>query len=351
MRGHRLADAELQMGQHLVLWHAPDHVVLVRAGRSALDGAPEASRIGRRDNPLPPAGAPLAGICRAGAILCQRSAALARRNGGRERRSERERACRPAVVGGGINGTGIARDAAGRGLRVLLCEQDDLAAHTSSASSKLIHGGLRYLEQYQFRLVRESLLEREVLLRAAPHIIRPLRFVLPHDREPAAGLADPPRPAPLRPPRRARAAAGLAARSTSRNDPAGEPLKPEFERGFAYADCWVDDARLVALNALDAARARRGDPDPHPLPRGAARQPLWYAELEPTGGGPPFHLRARALVNATGPWVVALPRRAAAARGPEPRPPGQGRPRHRARASTTTPTPTSCRTTTAAWSS
>ena len=103
------------------------------------------------------------------------------------------------VVGGGINGTGIARDAAGRGLKVLLCEQDDLASHTSSASSKLIHGGLRYLEQYEFRLVREALVEREVLLRAAPHIIWPLRFVLPHDRGAAPGLADPPRPVPLRP--------------------------------------------------------------------------------------------------------------------------------------------------------
>src|SRR5215213_10232066 len=156
------------------------------------------------------------------------------------------------IIGGGVNGTGIARDATGRGLKVLLVEQDDLGSGTSSASSKLIHGGLRYLEQYQFRLVRESLAEREVLLSMAPHIIRPLRFVLPHD----AGL----RPAWM-------IRAGLflydhlAPRSrlpSSRaldlgRDPAGAPLKPAFTRGFAYSDCWVEDSRLVVLNALDAA--------------------------------------------------------------------------------------------------
>jgi glycerol-3-phosphate dehydrogenase len=206
------------------------------------------------------------------------------------------------VVGGGINGTGIARDAAGRGLRVVLCEQDDLANHTSSASSKLIHGGLRYLEQYRFKLVRESLREREVLLRAAPHLIRPLRFILPHDRSQRSawlirlGLALYDRLGG----RRMLPASGAL---DLRNDPAGEPLKPDFVRAFTYADCWVDDARLVALNAVDAHErgaliltrtrcrlARRGNQ-------------LWYAELEPTLGGPLFHLRARALVNATGPWV------------------------------------------------
>ncbi len=156
------------------------------------------------------------------------------------------------VIGGGINGAGIARDAAGRGLEVLLVEQGDLAGATSSASSKLIHGGLRYLEHYEFRLVREGLAEREVLLRLAPHIIRPLRFVLPHD-------------ASLRPVWMIRAGLflydHLARRSRLpgsrlldlRRDAAGAPLKPDYARGFAYSDCRVEDSRLVALNALDAA--------------------------------------------------------------------------------------------------
>ena len=158
-----------------------------------------------------------------------------------------------AVIGGGVNGAGIARDAAGRGLKVLLVEQGDLACATSSASTKLIHGGLRYLEFYEFRLVRESLSEREVMLRAAPHIVWPLRFVLPHH----AGL----RPAwmirlglfmydhlggrKILPPSRS---------IDLRTDPAGAPLRADYIRGFEYSDCWVDDARLVVLLARDAAR-------------------------------------------------------------------------------------------------
>src|SRR3984885_8840542 len=157
-----------------------------------------------------------------------------------------------AIIGGGVNGCGIARDAAGRGLSVLLVEQGDLAGCTSSASTKLIHGGLRYLEHYAFRLVHESLAEREVLLRAAPHIIRPLRFVLPHH-------------AGLRPRWLIRTGLFLydhlggrkilpGTRSLDlRHDPAGEPLRPEFTRGFEYSDCSVDDSRLVVLNARDAA--------------------------------------------------------------------------------------------------
>src|ERR1700691_2315933 len=161
-----------------------------------------------------------------------------------------------AGIGGGVNGAGIARDAAGRGLKVLLLEQGDLAGATSSASTKLIHGGLRYLEYYEFRLVREALAEREVLLRAAPHIAWPLRFVLPHH----AGL----RPwwlirlglfiydhlgghlgkRQILPPTRA---------VDLRNDPVGAPLRPDYTRAFEYSDCWVDDARLVALLARDAA--------------------------------------------------------------------------------------------------
>ena len=157
-----------------------------------------------------------------------------------------------AVIGGGVNGCGIARDAAGRGLKVVLIEQGDLAQATSSASTKLFHGGLRYLEYYEFRLVREALVERETLLVAMPHIARPLRFVLPHH----AGL----RPAWL-------LRLGLliydhlggreilpATRSLDlRADPAGAPLKPGYVKAFEYSDCWVDDARLVVLNARDAA--------------------------------------------------------------------------------------------------
>src|ERR1700744_3261573 len=156
------------------------------------------------------------------------------------------------VVGGGINGAGIARDAAGRGLSGLLVERDDLAAHTSSASTKLIHGGLRYLEYYEFRLVREALAEREVLLRTATHIAWPLRFVLPHD----AGLRtwwlirlglflyDHMGGRHILPPTRS---------LDLRTDVAGAALQARYTRGFEYSDCWVDDARLVALCARDAA--------------------------------------------------------------------------------------------------
>src|SRR5450830_1299118 len=162
-----------------------------------------------------------------------------------------QRDCDLLVIGGGVNGAGIARDAAGRGLRVLLCEKDDLAAHTSSASSKLVHGGLRYLEQYEFALVHKALGERQRILQSAPHIARPLRFVMPH----AAGQ----RPAWLirvglllydalapRGPLPASRAIDL------RRHQAGAPLKADYVRGFEYADGWVDDARLVALCALDA---------------------------------------------------------------------------------------------------
>ncbi len=206
------------------------------------------------------------------------------------------------VVGGGINGAGIARDAAGRGLRVLLVEQDDLAQHTSSASSKLIHGGLRYLEQFAFRLVREALKERELLLGIAPHIIRPLRFVLPH--HPSM------RPAWLiriglflydhlcgreRLPGCARVRLGRA-------DPYGSPLKPEFRVGFLYSDCLVDDSRLVVLNALDAARRGAEVCTRTRLLKGAREAQGWRLLLEERDGGR-REVRARALVNAAGPWV------------------------------------------------
>ena len=203
------------------------------------------------------------------------------------------------------NGAGIARDAAGRGLSVLLCEQDDLAAHTSSASTKLIHGGLRYLEYYEFALVRKSLQEREVLLRAAPHIIRPLTFVMPHN----AGL----RPAwmiraglflydhlgkrELLP-----ASEGIDLRTHA----AGQPLKPEFTKGFMYADAWVEDARLVVLNALDAAE--RGATILTRTRCISARRyaDMWDVTLQPAGDHPPMVVRCRVLVNASGPWVTKV---------------------------------------------
>ncbi len=205
-----------------------------------------------------------------------------------------------AIIGGGVNGAGIARDAAGRGLKVLVCEQGDLAGATSSASSKLIHGGLRYLEHYEFRLVREALLEREVLLAAAPHIIRPLTFVLPHD-------------AHLRPGWMIRAGLFLYDHMARRKslagsrgidftrEAAGKPLKPGFTRGFAYSDCRVDDARLVVLLALDAAE--RGA---RVLTRTACTDARredgrWAVTMKDGNASRTVH--ARALINAAGPWV------------------------------------------------
>ena len=208
------------------------------------------------------------------------------------------------VVGGGINGAGIARDAAGRGLRVLLCEQDDLASHTSSASTKLIHGGLRYLEHYEFRLVGKALVEREVLLRAAPHIIRPLRFVVPYFK----GL----RPAwfirlglflydHLDFGKRQLLPGSCGIRVAGH--PAGAVLDGQFTRGFEYSDARVDDARLVVLNAVDAAQ--RGATVLTRTACTGARidGERWVMDLADAGGGGLRQVRTRALVNATGPWV------------------------------------------------
>jgi glycerol-3-phosphate dehydrogenase len=224
--------------------------------------------------------------------------------------------CDVLVVGGGINGAGIARDASGRGLRVVLCEKDDLARHTSSASSKLIHGGLRYLEQYEFGLVRKALAEREVLLRGAPHITRPLRFVMP--------LASGERLRGQRPAWMLRAGLFLydhlarrdflppSSAFDLREAPAGANLQPRFTRAFAYSDAWVDDARLVVLAALDARehgatiltrtrclevrreRQRKAD---HEAERWSARL------LGPAGE---LQVNARCLVNATGPWAASF---------------------------------------------
>ena len=225
-------------------------------------------------------------------------------------------ACRPAappatcdvlVVGGGINGVGIARDLAGRGLKVLLAEREDLAQHTSSASTKLIHGGLRYLEYYEFSLVRKALAEREGLLRGAPHIMRPLRIVMPHDPS-------------MRPAWMLRAGLFLydhlarrellpgSASVDLRRDVTGGPLKKSYTKGFVYSDGWVDDARLVALCAIDAVErgatvltrtavtsARRG----HGANGG------WSAILT-TADGVDHGVQARALVNAAGPWAEAF---------------------------------------------
>jgi len=210
-----------------------------------------------------------------------------------------------AIIGGGINGAGIARDAAGRGWRVLLCEAKDFGSGTSSASTKLIHGGLRYLEYYQFRLVREALMERERLWAIAPHIIWPLRFVLPWQ----PGL----RPAWLlrlglflydhiggR--RKLPATRGL----DLRRDEAGAVLAPGFTKGFEYSDCWVEDSRLVVLNAMAAAGLGATI-----LPRTsclAADQAdgLWRVTLRDEARGENFSIQARALVNAAGPWVSAV---------------------------------------------
>jgi glycerol-3-phosphate dehydrogenase len=205
-----------------------------------------------------------------------------------------------AIIGGGINGAGIARDAAGRGWSVALFERDDLASGTSNWSTKLIHGGLRYLEHYEFRLVREALIEREVLLRLAPHIIRPLRFVLPHH----AGL----RPAWL-------LRLGLflydnlggrkILPGTSTLDlsthPVGRPLKPVFSKGFEYSDCSVEDARLVVLNAVDAARRGAAIRTRSPVVSATREGGLWRVVWRDAAGE--HALLARALVNAAGPWV------------------------------------------------
>jgi glycerol-3-phosphate dehydrogenase len=205
-----------------------------------------------------------------------------------------------AVIGGGINGAGIARDAAGRGAKVILLERGDLARGTSSASTKLIHGGLRYLEHYEFKLVRESLVERERLWGIAPHIIWPLRFVLPHQK----GI----RPAWLvrlglflydhiggrkrLPPTRS---LNLA------TDPAGKPLKPGFKKAFEYSDCWVDDARLVVLNAMDAAAHGADIRTRSEVTRLERHEGVWHIEI---AGQQP--VSAKAVVNAAGPAVLDL---------------------------------------------
>lgn len=204
------------------------------------------------------------------------------------------------VIGGGINGAGMARDAAGRGLSVVMAEKDDLAQGTSSRSGKLVHGGLRYLEYYEFRLVREALIEREVLLNAAPHIIWPMRFVLPHSPQD--------RPAWL-------VRLGLflydhlggrrklpGTRTLDlRRDPEGAPLLDQYTKGFEYSDCWVDDARLVVLNALGAAEKGATILTRSPVTSARREDGGWTVTVKTPDG--PRTFRARCIVNCAGPWV------------------------------------------------
>ena len=206
------------------------------------------------------------------------------------------------VIGGGINGCGIARDAIGRGYSVFLAEMNDLASGTSSWSSKLIHGGFRYLEYYEFRLVRESLSEREVLLANAPHIIWPLRFVLPHHKE-------------MRPAWLLRLGLFLYDHIGKRNllpgtktvnlktSPAGKPLKPLFTKGFEYSDCWVNDARLVVLNARDAADRGAEIRTRTEVMSAERKDGVWEVSVVNRVTGATETVRARLIVNAGGPWV------------------------------------------------
>jgi glycerol-3-phosphate dehydrogenase len=204
------------------------------------------------------------------------------------------------IVGGGIHGAGLARDAAGRGLSVVLCEKDDLASATSSASSKLVHGGLRYLERMELRLVREALREREALMAAAPHLVRPLRFVMPHVPT-------------LRPAWMIRLGLALydtlgGRRSLERSHalalggtPEGAPLRTEHSRGYVYSDCRTDDARLVVVNARAAAGLGAVVRPRTEVLSATRRDGLWHVVLA-TGE----NVRARSLVNAAGPWALRV---------------------------------------------
>ena len=209
------------------------------------------------------------------------------------------------IVGGGINGCGIARDAAGRGLKVLLLEQDDLASATSSWSSKLIHGGLRYLEQYEFRLVRESLQEREVLLKLAPHVIQPLEFILPHDSS-------------MRPAWMVRLGLFMYDHIGGRISLPGSRgvtfpdqrysagLKSAIKRGFFYSDARVDDARLTVLNAVSAREHGAEIRSRTHVTGGNRIGDAWQIAMRDVDNGVQSQVRARGVVNAAGPWVKQL---------------------------------------------
>jgi glycerol-3-phosphate dehydrogenase len=209
------------------------------------------------------------------------------------------------VIGGGINGCGIARDAAGRGLSVILCEKDDLAQATSSASTKLFHGGLRYLEHYEFRLVREALVEREVLLRAMPHISWPMRFVLPHHSG-------------LRPSWILRFGLFLYDHLGGRkvlpatkvidlkSHPVGTPLKKRYVKGFEYSDCWVEDSRLVILNARDAELHSATIKTRTRVEDATRTGDTWTIQLTDTWTGQNSKVQAKAIINCGGPWVSEI---------------------------------------------
>ena len=231
------------------------------------------------------------------------------------------------VIGGGINGCGIARDAAGRGLSVTLAEMDDLAQATSSSSTKLFHGGLRYLEYFEFRLVREALIERETLLRAMPHISWPMRFVLPYhpsmrfeSETPTSKLLS-----TVMPWMKGRRPAWLirlglfmydhlggrkilpGTRTVDlKSDPAGAPLRPDFETAYEYSDCWVEDSRLVVLNARDAQAHGAKIMTRTRVLHAAREGDLWAVEVEDRETGARRTHRAKMLVNAGGPWVGKL---------------------------------------------
>jgi len=210
------------------------------------------------------------------------------------------------VIGGGINGAGIARDAAGRGLKVLLLEAEDLGGATSSSSTKLIHGGLRYLEYYEFKMVRDALKEREVLLSMAPHVIWPMEFILPHTPQ-------------QRPAWMVRMGLFLYDHLARRNslkasrgvdfahDARGAPIRSEYNKGFSYADCWADDSRLVALNAISAAAHGATILTRHRCVKLRVQDDYWIVEYQKEGEQSHKHaVNASMVINAAGPWVRHL---------------------------------------------
>ena len=236
------------------------------------------------------------------------------------------------IIGGGINGCGIARDAVGRGLSVTLAEMNDLASATSSASTKLFHGGLRYLEYFEFRLVREALIERETLLKAMPHISWPMRFVLPYHADmrfesdtPTSRLLN-----RLLPGMKGRRPAWLlrlgllmydtlggrkflpATRTLDlRQDPAGTPLNSKFEKAYEYSDCWIEDSRLVVLNARDAETRGAQIMTRTKVTEARREKDLWHITVTDSASGETRVLRAKMLVNAGGPWVADILRNTA----------------------------------------
>lgn len=229
------------------------------------------------------------------------------------------------IIGGGINGCGIARDASGRGMSVCLAEMNDLASATSASSTKLFHGGLRYLEYFEFRLVREALVEREVLLKAMPHIAWPMRFVLPYHKSMRFDLNTPTSKllGALMPWMKGRRPAWLirlglflydnlggrevlpgTSRLDLRNAPEGAPLAPRFETAYEYSDCWIEDSRLVVLNARDAEKRGASIRTRHKVISADVVDGVWDVTLQSTASGETSKVTAAMVVNAAGPWVA-----------------------------------------------